>query len=254
VLIWAYDKTFEGFLSLVFECFERKTFPEKIMGQEEPSSLLFNPELIITTNEAKAQRVWSGLHKRISEESCQMLYYAFLSELPDMEMCLLLYARKVFTTAYNIEANFGDDSVLTLLKIRKKVLREAERIRMFVRFQRTADDLYYASFDPKYNVLPLSIGHFEKRFADQRWIIYDTHRNYGFYYDLHKTSEIRFTESLIDPLNGNIDQSALAEDEKIFQQLWKNYFNVICIKERINPRLHVQLLPKRFWKYLPEKQ
>jgi probable DNA metabolism protein len=46
----------------------------------------------------------------------------------------------------------------------------------------------------------------------------------------------------------------LASDEKLFQALWKNYFEHIAIKERINPALHKRLLPKRFWKYLPEKQ
>ena len=46
----------------------------------------------------------------------------------------------------------------------------------------------------------------------------------------------------------------MAADEKQFQELWKEYFKVLAIKERINPKLHAQLLPRRFWKYLTEKQ
>jgi len=136
----------------------------------------------------------------------------------------------------------------------KKVCREAQRILMFVRFQKTADEIYYASFDPKYNVLPLVINHFEKRFADQKWLIYDTRRNYGFYYNLKDTTEVTFTESLTDPVTGKIDTSIMDKDEQLFQELWKGYFSSICIKERLNPKLHRQLLPKRFWKYLTEKQ
>ena len=45
----------------------------------------------------------------------------------------------------------------------------------------------------------------------------------------------------------------MAEDEQLFQQLWRTYFKTIAIKERINPKLHRQNLPVRFWKYLTEK-
>ena len=47
----------------------------------------------------------------------------------------------------------------------------------FVRFQCTKDQLYYAIIQPDYNVLPLISKHFEKRYADQRWLIYDIRRN-----------------------------------------------------------------------------
>jgi len=36
--------------------------------------------------------------------------------------------------------------------------------------------------------------------------------------------------------------------------MWKEYFKTIAIKERINPKLHRQHLPVRFWKYMTEKQ
>ena len=42
-------------------------------------------------------------------------------------------------------------------------------------------------------------------------------------------------------------------DEKLFQQMWKTYFKSIAIKERLNPKLHRQHMPARFWKYMPEK-
>ncbi|MFR1242295.1 MAG: DUF4130 domain-containing protein, partial [Butyricimonas faecihominis] len=44
------------------------------------------------------------------------------------------------------------------------------------------------------------------------------------------------------------------QDEKLFQKLWQTYFKAITIKERLNPKLHRQNLPARFWKYLPEKK
>jgi probable DNA metabolism protein len=252
--IWTYDKTFEGFLTLVFDCYDRKIFPDKISVNVNNQTCIFPENFEVISNEVKAKRVWKGLNKKISNTACQMLYHAFLSEINDIESFLLNYIRKVFESPVNIELNFGKTYVLEMFKLDKKVCREAQRILMFVRFQKTADEIYYASFDPKYNVLPLVINHFEKRFADQKWLIYDTRRNYGFFYDLKDTMEVTLTESLTDPVTGKIDKSVMGQDEQLFQELWKGYFNSICIKERLNPKLHRQLLPKRFWKYLTEKQ
>lgn len=252
--IWVYDKTFKGFLSLVFDCYELKTFPEKITGKDDAQPSVFHSNYEVFTDESKAKRVWNGLRKKISDNSCEMLFHVFLSELPDIELLILRYIKNVFESQVNVEMNFGNADTLQMLKIARKVGREAQRIPMFVRFQKTADGVYYASHDPRYDVLPLVIKHFERRFADQKWIIYDTRRNYGFYYDLQKTSEVTFTESHTNPLSGAIDKSIMDKDEQLFQELWKSYFKSMCIKERINPKLHVQLLPRRFWKYLIEKQ
>jgi len=252
--IWTYDNTFEGMLTLVFDFYEMKTFPDKISkdGAEQPC--IFPGDYTVVTDEAKAKRVWTGLHKKISDASCQMLFYVFLSEMPDCELLILRYVKDVFESTGNIEFNFGNKNVLEVSKIAKKVGHERQRILMFARFQKTADDIYYASFDPAYDVLPLITEHFEKRFADQKWIIHDTRRNYGFYYDLKSTTEITFTESMVNPSTGKIDKSVLDKYEQLFQELWKGYFKSLCIKERINPKLHVQFLPRRYWKYLIEKQ
>ena len=47
------------------------------------------------------------------------------------------------------------------------------RVLQFMRFQKTADQVYFGIMEPLYNVYPLTIHHFRDRFADQPWIIYD---------------------------------------------------------------------------------
>ncbi|MBN2166007.1 MAG: TIGR03915 family putative DNA repair protein [Marinilabiliaceae bacterium] len=251
---WTYDKTFVGFLTLVFDSYDLKIVPDMIVGEVQMQPIMFQSNYQVITDDTKAERVWKGLRKKISELSCEILYRVFLSEMEGVELLLLNYIRKAFASPVNIELNFGDKDVLEIAKIGKKVGREAERIRMFVRFQKTADDIYYAPFDPEYNVLPLTIKHFEQRFSDQKWVIYDTRRDFGYYYDLYTTTEISFTESQIDKNSGKIAPEIMDEDEQFFQKLWKGYYHSICIRERINPRLQMQFLPKRFWKYLTEKQ
>ncbi|RYE25413.1 MAG: DUF4130 domain-containing protein, partial [Sphingobacteriales bacterium] len=41
---------------------------------------------------------------------------------------------------------------------------------------------------------------------------------------------------------------------EMYQLLWKSYFNNSNIKERKNMKLHIQHIPRRYWKYLTEKQ
>ena len=44
------------------------------------------------------------------------------------------------------------------------------------------------------------------------------------------------------------------EEEINYQNLWKEYFDHTNIKERKNTKLHLQHVPKRYWRYLTEKR
>ncbi len=250
---YVYDNTFAGLLTAVFDAYSRKVFPDKIVGAVAPS--LFDNDIYeVITDEVRAKRVWAGLRKKLSKEACNMLSIVYLSELPDIEMLLFRYMQKAFAAPRSIETNFADADVLQAANIYRKVTREAERMRMFVRFQKTADNIFFAPIEPIYNVLPLVSDFFEDRFGDQQWIVYDVRRKFGLYYDLHKTVEVTFEAIDFDFETGKLRDEQAAGDEMLFQRLWKNYFKAISIKERTNLRLHRQHLPQRFWKFLPEKQ
>jgi len=92
--------------------------------------------------------------------------------------------------------------------------------------------------------------HFKERYADQRWLIYDCRRKYGLYYDLKEIAEVT-----ID-FNENTSESnnVYDEEEKLYQELWKQCFNYVNIKARKNIKLHIQHVPRRYWRWLVEKQ
>jgi probable DNA metabolism protein len=250
---YVYDGSFEGLLTLIFEAYDRKNFPDKIERQQQYCKTMFSEPFFVITDRPRASRVWTGLEKRLSRESLDMVYRVFLSELPDSEVLIFNYVKDVFASKRNIETNFANQTILAMTQIYHKVSREAGRVPMFLRFGLTADGIYYASYEPKYDVLPLVVKHFTNRFADQQWIIFDVKRQYGFYYDLKETQRITFENNRLNPFSGQPDSRLLATDEKVFQTLWKNYFKAINIEERKNLKLQMQHMPKRFWKYLPEK-
>lgn len=251
--IFIYDQSFEGLLCCVFEAYEQKAMPDRLLAENAPLPLFSDRQIKIVTDESRSQRVWEGLQKRLSPAGLATIPLTWQSELPESDWLIFQYICKVFNSRSSIELNFGDPVVLRVAQIAKKVYRERHRIVQFLRFQKTADGIFFAAIEPLYNILPGTLDHFKDRFADQTWLIYDMKRDYGYYYDQHQVKEVRFEQEKPRLQNGQLDQPLMDREELLFQKMWKEYFSTICIKERINPKLHRQNMPARFWKYLPEK-
>ena len=193
------------------------------------------------------------MQRKLSATALSVITVTWLSELPQVDVLLFRYIRKAIDAPRTIELNFGDPDVLEVSKIWKKVTNERLRVIQFLRFQKTADGTFFAAVKPIYNVLPLTLTHLKDRFADQCWLLYDLKREYGYYYDRKEAVEVRFEEKEAHLLSGLLSEDLMDADEKLFQQMWKTYFKSIAIKERLNPKLHRQHMPARFWKYMPEK-
>ena len=103
-------------------------------------------------------------------------------------------------------------------------------------------------------MLPLIAAHFTKRYADQRWLIYDRRRHYGLYYDLTRTDVVQFEVDRPGMKATDLAATVLDEREPLFKMLWQAYFDHVNIPERKNLKLHRRHIPLRYWKYLSEKQ
>lgn len=253
MVIFYYDKTFEGLLTAVFDAYDRKTFPDQLLAEGDPGPIFAESFYTVITQKEKSDRVWKGLEKKMGKELRNMVVYTWLSEEPGCDQLLFRYLRKIFDSPHTILTDFADGDILQVKNLARKVNRDKRYIIQFVRFQKAADDIFFAPVSPRYNSLPLSLYYFKDRFADQQWVIYDVKRKYGYYYDKKKITEISILEN-DHILSGKLDEHMMAEDEKTFQELWKNYFKALTIKERLNFKLQRQNMPRRFWKFLTEKQ
>ena len=252
MVAYIYDHTWAGFLTTIFEVYQRNEKSANITTVLRYLPDVFGSSVQVVTDEAKAKRVLAGLSNKISAQASRKLYACYLSELPGIENILCAYIRLVFSMQQSPEHAYADSNVLKVSQVDKMVHREKHRMEAFVRFQLTKDHLYYAGIEPDFNVLPLILNHFRRRYADQRWLIYDLKRDYGIYYDLETVEEVilNFTEEI--NLN-NQNDLLFHEDELLYQTLWKDYFKHVNIKERKNNKLHLQHVPKRYWKHLTEK-
>jgi probable DNA metabolism protein len=247
-----YDGTFEGWLTAVFEIYEYK-FEDVVFDKNEASAaLLFATHHHVMTDVEKSNRVLSGLKKRLSTGGFSDFYKAFFSDLDEIEQIMFQFAKYVLSTSKNVEGDFSNSAVWDLRKATRLTRKEAHRMEAFVRFKLTKDNLYYAIVEPDCNVLPIIESHFKKRYADQRWLIYDAKRKYGIYYDLENVSTIELefnTESNSSKFLAEICD----EQEEFYQNLWRRYFSSVNIESRKNMKLHIQHMPKRYWKNLTEK-
>ena len=163
--------------------------------------------------------------------------------------------RYCYASAVNIETDYGHGAVLTIAQTARKVGREKHRFEAFVRFELIGPQFFYAPIDPDYNVLPIIVPHFKRRYADQDWLIYDTKRKFGMHYDRQSGS---LQEAVLDLAPGNLPvpagQICFDHEEEKYRELWKNYFKNANIPARRNMRLHLQHVPRRYWKYLVEKK
>jgi probable DNA metabolism protein len=245
-----YDNTWVGFLTAIFEIYDRKLNSVSVVTAKGFQPDVFGNCYFIVPDEDKAKRVWAGLAKKVSSQALNQLYSCYLSEMPGIAKIMTIYIRMAFDMEVSPESNYGHAAVLKVSQVDRMVHREKHRMEAFVRFQLTNDGLYYAIIDPDFNVLPLILNHFKGRYADQRWLIYDIKRDYGIYYDLQKVNEVVVS---FEDKPGKEPELIFHDDEILYQHLWQDYFKNVNIVERKNTRLHLQHVPKRYWKHLTEK-
>ena len=251
--ILVYDGSFNGFLTAVFTAYEQKLEIADIVKSSKNQEALFADSEIIFTNVEKAKRTWKGIEKR-SATAVKTIYFAFLSEADGVEKLLYRYIQQLVEDAHQgIAKNFADPIVLKISQLAKSVGREKHRMEAFVRFHLTRDGLYFANVEPDFDVLPLISKHFRLRYADQEWLIYDLKRKYGLYYNLKAVSMVSLdlNEKVV---NSTKKQKGFTELEHEYRDLWTEYFKSTNIKSRVNQQLHIRHVPRRYWKYLSEKQ
>lgn len=255
-MVFVYDGSYEGLLSCIFTIFKDRITPIAINAEANHQFTLLDVATRITTNDEWAVRVLKGVDERTHSCASGLMYKIFLSELPLCEMLVYQLVLAIIQKGDGtVLENFANPHILKAAQIEKMIHREVHRMHAFVRFQKSRNGFFYAAIDPDFNVLPLIGEHFEKRYADQSWLIFDTRRHYGLYYD-QDVMKFACADDPVFSINPLLlqDESFQDEKEKQYQALWENYFHAVNIRERNNTKLHLRHMPRRYWKYLTEKQ
>ncbi|WP_017258161.1 TIGR03915 family putative DNA repair protein [Pedobacter arcticus] len=250
ITLLTYDHSLDGFFTAVFEVYEYKIEKAEIRKEALEKPALFYGLHRVITDPKKAERVFKKLKMLLGEKGIHQIIYSLLTEDEHCERPILEVIKyAIANPEKKVLSNMTNQSVLKLERYTKQVGREKHRMEAFVRFRLITDQIYFAEIEPDFNVMPIIAKHFAQRYQDQKWLIFDQKRQYGLFYNLQtvETVEMDFSDK-------TKDLEMLGNDEDLYQNLWRTYFDKTNIKARKNTRLHIQHVPKRYWKYLTEKQ
>src|SRR5690606_28220511 len=67
MILFHYDKTFEGLLSCIFFAYAQKCIPDMILSPSDQQPLFADEQYVVESDKVKASRVWSSLEKKLSK-------------------------------------------------------------------------------------------------------------------------------------------------------------------------------------------
>jgi probable DNA metabolism protein len=243
MLVYIYDGSFPGLLTAIYESYYRREKPEEILAQDQWQHTLFAQEVVIKTDEKKADKVYQAIKDKISGFAARNAYCVFLAEVPGAEMLIYNYLSRGWKLGAKLDFHLADEAVLQVHTVAKKVRQEAHRMLGLVRFRLLKHELYYAQIEPDHNILQMISPHFARRMADQNWMIHDVKRGLAAVYN-----QVEWVLTPLErPKSISLDETGL-----FYESLWQKYFSSIAIKSRKNLRLQRSFLPKRYWKHLVE--
>lgn len=243
---YIFDGSFEGLLTAIYDGYYNKISPFRIIPRWAYQYELGKEFHEVVTDSTKFDKVSKAILEKIDNDAFVKMYYAFLSEDPDAGITIFNYVKMGFKLGSKIHLYLTDPIVLKIEGLNRKVGGERHRFLGLLRFHKLNSGIYYAPYAPQYNISQIIVPHFSKRLATMNFIIHDTKRKIAAIYD----SESR--EWYMSEFNAN--QYSLVAEDKYQHELWKAFFKSIAIKERKNPNLQRQFMPKMYWDYLIEKQ
>ena len=241
-IIFTYDGSFEGLLTAIYEAFYSKNKPDSIEDKNYLQHSIFCKYIEINTDQNKSEKVYNAIKNKISLDTLRHCFYAYLSE--DLNKATYIYKFLViaFKLGHKALNNLQEENTRFVYELSKRVGGEAHRMLGLLRFKELSSGIYYAPYEPDNNITVIISKHFVERLSDQRWIIHDKKRDIV---GLYANGGFLLSNAQ------SIDEE-ISENEKDFKILWKNYYKTIGIKERVNPKLKISNMPKKYWKYLTE--
>lgn len=241
--VYLYDGTFDGFLTIVFDCYSSKTLPQNVRSEHFYDYSFLDNTFFVSTDYEKSDRVFKGIDKSICYDALFNSFYAFLSDDDNREINILKYLCNGFDIGPKINTMLTLSYVYKVISLKRRVFGECHRFKGLLRFIEIGNNLFYSSIHPDNNIIEILGQHFINRLPSQNFIIHDKYRALCFLYN-GKTYKIKEVSDFPLP--------DVSENEKLYQNLWKSFFKSVTIDERINRRCQMQFMPKKYWQDLIE--
>ena len=243
-VVYYYDGSYDGFLCCVFESFSEKKQPAAIFDMYAADQLSLFGAKQIETDRKLADRVRISIPDKMGLEAQDLLEKAFLTCLPEKELCMLRFMRLGYKIGRSILSRMTEPAVDTLLKAVKHLEREAHLYLGFVRFSECGGVLI-SEIEPKNNILPVIAPHFLNRFSGEDFMIFDRTNRVALMY---KDGEHVFVHA------DRIELPPESPEELEYRAMWRTFYDTIGIEGRRNESCRRTHMPKRYWRQMTEVQ
>lgn len=249
--ILEYDGSLDGFYCALERALDEGGDCEIRSACRPGDTGLFGSVETVPTDLQRAVRFHSTLETIGGGEMVHQIFYAYLSDVEEIENEVLRWVRVVKANGRASVNDFSIPETARLRRICRKVGGEAHRMLGLMRFRLLSDGVFYGPMEPDHNILPIIIPHFMGRFRGQKWMIHDLRRGIGALFDGKSVRTLSIENG--DVLFEKLEQDRLDGSETGFQELWQAYYKTIAIAERKNPKCQSNFMPRRYWKYLVER-
>ena len=249
--VYLCEDTLEGILTAVYQAYEERHGHDN--NRIQICSEYYNQEFMtvyisVKTDFGKAVKVARTIQNKISGDVYEFIQKASVSSnsrKADAIYRVIILALHMGSRVLNY---LTEPNVEFLMELERSTNNEIQRLLQFLRFQELKNGYLFARINPKCAILPYLAEHFSDRLSGENWIIVDTVRDSVL---IHEKDSKCFLAN-VDDVDFDSFTPEYSEDEELWQKLWKRFVDTIAIKERINPRLQMQMLPLRFRKYMKE--
>ncbi len=246
MIIFVYDHSFDGLLTMIYESFLFQKRPDQIIPVKRYTGELFGTVYHINTSAGKADTVWEEIKKRTGTAQADQYYYAFLSHEENIEMALFNVLAEVLDMEMNIPARLRSNKKM-ISRMAGKVEDEVKKVIRLTKWHQTTEHILFNSIAPYFNILSVAANYFYKNSPDQRWILYDRSRDFGYYFNFKHLSRIYLNSEVLDNKTSEIAQQAIIKERgQVAQFLLRQKMG----KSMIN--LDFQIVSSRFWSLMPE--
>ncbi|MBB5263093.1 putative DNA metabolism protein [Catenibacillus scindens] len=239
----------EGILSAVYEAYLSRYGHKYITIETEnfcqPS--FFCDYIQVPTDIEHGESVARAIMKKISGEAWHWVYMASMAGEPGKAQHIYRFLNMGFANPEKVCSALTQDDVLAVYKLSRKVGRETDKLMGFVRFKELSGGILFGKIAPKHQQLQLLGNHFADRLPEENWVLYDENRRMAC---VHKALGPWVIQKDVEAFLGRTEK--ISEEEAEFSHMWKTFFEHIAIDQRVNPRLQMQMMPKRFWSNMTE--
>lgn len=247
-MIYIYDGSYQGFLSVVYANYYQGR-ADQVLSQDQSPGIFLDQSKEIGTDREKAGRVEKALGQKCGKRVMDQVYYAFHAAHDQKDTYLLRFIERAFRLGERIKNALSEPEVMEVYQLAKGVSRERHTFLGFVRFKEVNYGLknyLYAGIEPENNILALMGPHFADRFYRERIVLHDTKRKLAL---VAYQGQWEIRPFMVWP--GEIKDHYSATEEE-FQNLWQAYFAYIAIDERKSKNRQAQFVPLKYRPNLTE--